>query len=145
MGSLWLDFVMLSPKNSAKWRLLDFLIIVSVITRPYNAYLFYFELDSRVRIVGDWLILYASWSTDHERSHSKYYTHVTLFRKLVKGGKQSAEEVHELIELIEIMAGTNVTERLEAKMDALNSKYTVIIWMIGFAGLAISLAIIFQG
>ncbi len=43
------------------------------------------------------------------------------------------------------MAGTNVTERLEAKMDALNSKYTVIIWMIGIAGLAISLAIIFQG
>ncbi len=69
----------------------------------------------------------------------------SLFRKLVKDGKQSAEETHELVELIETMAETNVTERLEAKMDALNSKYTVLIWAIGFAGLVISLAIIFQG
>ncbi len=73
----------------------------------------------------------------------------SLFRKLVKDGKQSAEETHELVELIETMAGTNVIERLEskmdAKMDALNTKYTVLIWAIGFAGLVISLAIIFQG
>ncbi len=72
-----------------------------------------------------------------------------LFRKLVKDGEQSAEETHELVELIETMAGTNVIERLEskmdAKMDALNTKYTVLIWAIGFAGLVISLAIIFQG
>ncbi len=69
----------------------------------------------------------------------------SLFRKLVKDGKQSAEETHELVELIETMAGTNVIERLESKMDALNTKYTVLIWAIGFAGLVISLAIIFQG
>lgn len=49
------------------------------------------------------------------------------------------------------MAGSNVIERLEAKfdvqnakIDAVNSKYTVLIWMIGFAGVVISAAIIFS-
>ncbi len=53
-------FCYVESEKFSKMEALDFLIIVSVITRPYNAYLFYFELDSRVRIVGDWLILYAS-------------------------------------------------------------------------------------
>ncbi len=83
----------------------------------------------------------------------------SLLRKLSKEGKQSAEETHELVELIETMASTNLIERLESKMDvqnakidiqnakidAVTSKYTVLIWAISFASLVISAAIIFKG
>ena len=73
----------------------------------------------------------------------------SLLRKLAKEGRQSAEETHELVELIKSMAASNVIERLESKIDAqhdgLNTKYTVLIWAIGFAGLVISAAIIFGG
>lgn len=73
----------------------------------------------------------------------------SLLQKLAKEGRQSAEETHELVELIESMAASNVIERLESKIDAqhdaLNTKYTVLIWAIGFAGLVISAAIIFGG
>ena len=69
--------------------------------------------------------------------------------KLSKDVKLSSEETHELVELIETIAATNVIERLESKIDAqhdaLNTKYTVLIWAIGFAGLVISAAIIFSG
>ncbi len=68
----------------------------------------------------------------------------SLLRKLSKDGKQSAEETHEFIELIETMAATNVIERLESKIDAVNTKYTVLIWAIGFASVVISAAIIFS-
>ncbi len=37
-----------------------------------------------------------------------------LFRKLVKNDRQSSEETHELVELINNMAGSNVIERLKA-------------------------------
>lgn len=73
----------------------------------------------------------------------------SLLRKLSKDGRQSAEETHELVELIETMAASNVIERLESKIDvqiaALNTKYTVLIWAIGFASVIISAAIIFSG
>ena len=69
----------------------------------------------------------------------------SLLRKLSKDGRQSAEETHELVELIETMAATNVIERLESKIDAVNTKYTVLIWAIGFASVIISAAIIFSG
>ncbi len=66
-----------------------------------------------------------------------------LFRKLVKHGRQSSEETHELVELINNMAGSNVIERLEAKMDAQNNileaKFTSIIWTIGIASGALGL------
>lgn len=74
-----------------------------------------------------------------------------LLRKSAREGKLSAEETHELVELSSSMAGSNVIERLEtnfdvqnAKIDAVNSKYTVLIWMTGFAGVVISVAIIFS-
>ena len=71
----------------------------------------------------------------------------SLLRKLAKDGKQPAEETHELVELIETMASANVIQRLETKIDAVNdtvnTKYTVLIWAIGFASLVISAAIIF--
>lgn len=45
------------------------------------------------------------------------------------------------------MASANVIQRLETKIDAVNdtvnTKYTVLIWAIGFASLVISGAIIF--
>lgn len=77
-----------------------------------------------------------------------------LLRKLAKGGKQSSEETHELVELIETMAATNVIERLESKMDAQNntleskltsmekiqsSHYKQLIWVVGSVGGAIAL------
>ena len=65
---------------------------------------------------------------------------------------QRSDKAHELSELITTMAGSNVldridtiTTRLESKIDAVNTKYTVLIWAIGFAGLVISAAIIFSG
>ena len=76
----------------------------------------------------------------------------SLLRRLVKDGKQSAEETHEFIELIEAMASANLVRQLGAKIDAqnekidtINSKYTVLIWTIGFASLIISASIIFGG
>ena len=60
-----------------------------------------------------------------------------LFRKLAKSDRQSAEETHELVELINNMAGSNVIERLEAKIDVQNTKYNVLIWMVGSFGAAI--------
>lgn len=76
----------------------------------------------------------------------------SLLRRLAKEGKQSAEETHELIELIEAMASANLVRQLGAKIDAqsekidaVNTKYMVLIWAIGFAGAVISAAIIFGG
>lgn len=69
----------------------------------------------------------------------------SLLRKLSKDGRQSAEETHELVEFIKTMAASNVIERLESKIDAVNTKYTVLIWAIGFASVIISAAIIFSG
>lgn len=68
-----------------------------------------------------------------------------LLWKLLKDGRQSAEETHELVEFIKTMAASNVIERLESKIDAVNTKYTVLIWAIGFASVIISAAIIFSG
>lgn len=80
----------------------------------------------------------------------------SLLRKLAKGGKQSAEETHELVELIETMAATNVIERLESKMDAQNNtlevkltsleknqdaRYKMLAWVIGIVGGVITVVI----
>lgn len=58
-------------------------------------------------------------------------------------------QTHELIELIEAMASAKIIQRLETKIDevnnTVNTKYTVLIWVIGFASLVISAAIIFGG
>ena len=46
----------------------------------------------------------------------------SLLRKLAKDGKQSAEETHELIELIETMASVNLVSQLGAKIDTLTTQ-----------------------
>ena len=46
----------------------------------------------------------------------------SLLRKLAEGGKQSAEETHELIELIEAMASANLVSQLGAKIDILTAQ-----------------------
>ena len=80
----------------------------------------------------------------------------SLFRKLSKGGNQTAKETHELVELIVSMASSNLVSQLEAKIDGLNEKlvsleksqtarYIGLIWAVGFASLIISAAIIFGG
>lgn len=81
---------------------------------------------------------------------------LSLFRKLSKGGNQTAEETHELVELIVSMASSNLVSQLGAKIDELNEKlvsleksqtatYIGLIWAVGFASLIISAAIIFGG
>ena len=65
----------------------------------------------------------------------------SLLRKLAKDGKQSAEETHELIELIRAMASINLVSQIEAKLDALDTKYKVLIWVVGLSGGVISLLI----
>lgn len=46
----------------------------------------------------------------------------SLLRKLAEDGKQSAEETHELIELIEAMASANLVSQLGAKIDILTAQ-----------------------
>ena len=55
------------------------------------------------------------------------------------------DEANELTERIGNMASSNIVSRLESKIDAQNTKYNILIWAIGFAGLVISAAIIFSG
>ncbi|MDE2826726.1 MAG: hypothetical protein OXL40_05365 [Bacteroidota bacterium] len=66
-----------------------------------------------------------------------------LFRKR----KLSCDEANRLTQLIGNMASENIIARLESKIDAnakiQNARYLLIIWAIGFAGIVISLAIIF--
>ena len=78
----------------------------------------------------------------------------SLFRNLNKGGNQTAEETHELVELIRDMASENLVNQLGAKIDTQNTKldtlrdvldarYKILIWAIGLAGLVLSAAILF--
>lgn len=68
---------------------------------------------------------------------------------MAKDGKQSAEEIHELVELIENMASVNLVNQLGAKIDVQNAKlssmeksqnfhYKLLAWMIGIIGGAIT-------
>lgn len=75
---------------------------------------------------------------------------LTRVARLLRETRLTSDQSTELTELISNMASQNITARLEAKMDAQNAqidamgtKYTVLIWTIGFAGLIISAAIIF--
>ena len=75
---------------------------------------------------------------------------LTRVARLLREIRLSCDQSTELTELISNMASQNITARLEAKMDAQNAKidamgtkYTVLIWAIGFASLIISAAIIF--
>ena len=70
--------------------------------------------------------------------------------RLLREARLTSDQSIEFTELISNMATQNITARLEAKMDvqnakidAMGTKYTVLIWVIGFAGLIISAAIIF--
>ena len=81
----------------------------------------------------------------------------TRATRLLRQTTLTADEANQLIEIIEEMSNTsaeNTVARLEAKfdarfdaqdtkLDAQNTKYNVLIWAIGFAGVVISLAIIF--
>ena len=71
------------------------------------------------------------------------FTRVAL---LLRKKKLSCNEANQLTELIGEMASENIIARLESKIDAnaktQNTKYNVLIWAIGFAGVVISLAII---
>ena len=68
-----------------------------------------------------------------------------LLRTLAKGEKQSAEDTHELIELIRNMASENTISQIKAELNALNVKFQILIWAITFAGLVLGGAIIFSG
>ena len=88
----------------------------------------------------------------------------SLLRRLAKGTKLSAEEVHELVEVINTMSGSNViakidaqnarldvliesmnakhdalVESVNAKLDSQNSKYTTLITIISIVGGLVSL------
>lgn len=87
----------------------------------------------------------------------------SLFRNLNKGENQTAEETHELVELIRDMASTNlVTQlgtkidttnahlvsmeksqnaKLDAQRDVLDARYRGIIWTIGTVGGALGVLI----
>ena len=68
-----------------------------------------------------------------------------LLRTLAKGEKQSAEDTHELLELIRNMASENTISQIKAELNALNVKFQILIWAITFAGLVLGGAIIFSG
>ncbi|MYD55936.1 MAG: hypothetical protein F4246_02850 [Rhodothermaceae bacterium] len=58
-----------------------------------------------------------------------------------------ADEANQLVEILNEMASieaAKIVERLESKIDAQNTKYSVLIWAIGFAGVVISAAIFFS-
>ena len=62
----------------------------------------------------------------------------SLLRRLTKGEKLSPDETHELSEIIHIMAGSNIIAEITSfkdimlsRMDALDSKYTSMRWLIG--------------
>jgi len=80
---------------------------------------------------------------------------ITRISQLLRKAGHEPDDAVELTELIGNMASANITARLEskidnrfdsqdAKIDAQNSKYNVLIWAIGFAGLVISAAILFS-
>ena len=76
----------------------------------------------------------------------------SFLRTLAKGEKQSAEETHELVELIRNMASENIISRLEAKFDSQSEKidtlktlYTAMIWVVGIVGTSITIAIALSG
>ena len=57
-----------------------------------------------------------------------------------------ADEANQLVEILNEMTSieaAKIVERLESKIDAQNTKYSVLIWAIGFAGVVISAAIFF--
>lgn len=55
---------------------------------------------------------------------------------------EANQSVEILVEMTSIEAA-KIVERLESKIDAQNTKYSVLIWAIGFAGVVISAAIFF--
>ena len=55
---------------------------------------------------------------------------------------EAKQSVEILVEMTSIEAA-KIVERLESKIDAQNTKYSVLIWAIGFAGVVISAAIFF--
>lgn len=71
----------------------------------------------------------------------------TRATRLLRKNKLSCDEANQLTELIGEMASEKIIARLESKLDVnakvQNTKYNVLIWAIGFAGVVISLAIIF--
>ena len=69
----------------------------------------------------------------------------SLLRTLAKGEKQSAEDTHELLELIRNMASENTISQIKAELNALNVKFQILIWAITFAGLFLGGAIVFSG
>lgn len=65
----------------------------------------------------------------------------SLLRRLTEGEKLSPDEIHELSEIIHTMAGSNVIAEIASfknimlsRMDALDSKYTSMRWLIGIIG-----------
>ena len=84
----------------------------------------------------------------------------SLLRTLAKGEKHSAENTHELLELIRNMASANIISRLESKMDAMkesqdtkldelektvDKNYKFLFWVVGIVGAAITIAIALSG
>ena len=69
----------------------------------------------------------------------------SLLRKLDRDGDHTAEETHELVELVRTMASENLISRFEAKFDAqrdmLDARYKGIIWTIGIVGGALGVLI----
>ena len=77
----------------------------------------------------------------------------SLLRRLAKDAKLSAEEIHELVEIINTMSGSNViakidaqnarldalVESMNAKLDSQNSKYTTLITIVSIVGGLVSL------
>ncbi|MCY4672354.1 MAG: hypothetical protein OXD43_01065 [Bacteroidetes bacterium] len=65
----------------------------------------------------------------------------SLLYKLSEHGKLTPEENQELLENIKEMASTNITARLESKIDAISSKYNALIVIISVIGVAITIMV----
>jgi len=70
----------------------------------------------------------------------------TRATRLLRKTALTADQANQLVEILNEMTSieaAKIVERLESKIDAQNTKYSVLIWAIGFAGVVISAAIFF--
>lgn len=70
----------------------------------------------------------------------------TRATRLLRKTALTADQANQLVEILNEMTSieaAKIMERLESKIDAQNTKYSVLIWAIGFAGVVISAAIFF--
>ncbi len=65
--------------------------------------------------------------------------------QLLRKSELDPDEANELTERISTMASANIISRLESKIDSQNTKYNVLIWVIGTSTVLLSLVITLVG